>query len=243
MTTALDVITYAARGLGYLGRTDTLSAADGNDGLFAFNAMLDSMAGEELFSYATNTQSFPLVIGQSAYTIGAGGNINTTRPIDVPSAYLRDANSLDYPIQVIPQDQWDAIGQKTITSQIPDTLFYDSQYPLGIINIFPVPLLNYTVFFESIIQQTQFSNLSQTLVTPPGYLLMYIQNLQLQMISMGFPNLLADKEYAMLIENASKSKANVKRMNIKEVIANYDPAIVSRSYATYNIYSDSPARG
>lgn len=243
MTTALDIVTYAARGLGYLGRTDVLSAADGNDGLFALNAMLDSLAGEELMSYASNTQSFTLVIGQSAYTIGSGGNINTTRPIDIPSAYLRDSNSLDYPIQVIPQDRWDAIGQKTITSQIPDTLFYDSQYPLGIINIFPVPLVNYTIFYESIIQQTQFATLSATLAMPPGYLLMYIQNLQVQMISMGFPNMLGPNELATLMENARTSKANVKRNNIKEVIANYDPAIVSRSYATYNIYSDSPARG
>ena len=39
-----------------------------------------------------------------------------------------------------------------------------------------------------------------------------------------------------------ESKANIKRENIKEVIAEYDGAIVSKSYATYNIYSDNNPR-
>ena len=50
--------------------------------------------------------------------------------------------------------------------------------------------------------------------------------------------MLNDQGLAMLIENASNARANVKRGNIKEILANYDPAVVSKSYASYNIYTD-----
>jgi hypothetical protein len=45
-----------------------------------------------------------------------------------------------------------------------------------------------------------------------------------------------------LVQLAEESLAAVKSNNIKEVISNYDPAIVSHSYATYNIYSDNYGR-
>ena len=59
--TAQTIITRAARSLGYLGRTSTLSAADANDALVIFNAMLDSWSNENLLSYVVLEQSFPLV--------------------------------------------------------------------------------------------------------------------------------------------------------------------------------------
>jgi len=207
--------------------------------------MLDSWSGEGLVSYAVNTQQFFLVAGKQQYTIGTVGtpDINNTRPIDIIRAYLRDVNSLDYPIDVIPQDKWDRIGQKNITSQIPDTLFYDSQNPLGIINIFPIPLLTYTVFYEAILQQNFFALLTTQLAMPPGYALAYILNLALQMMFDGFFCMLSPDYLAQLRANAADAKGNIKRSNIKEMIASYDPAVVAHSYATYNIYSDSPARG
>lgn len=237
--TAQSIITRAARALGYLGRTETLSAADANDGLECLNAMLDSWAGEELYSWAVNTQSFPLVQGKQSYTIGdAPADIVATRPTNIDSAYLIDSNQLTYTVNVIPQDKWDAIGQKNITSQLPTTLFYDSQFPLGIINIFPVPLLVYTLYYQWITQQNFFTSLTTQLAAPPGYALAYIQNLALQLKSAGFPCLLNADDMGQLRENASIAKGNIKRTNIKEVIAEYDRAIVANSYATYNIYAD-----
>ncbi len=243
MTTASQIITRAGRALGYLGRTEVLSAGDANDGLIAMNAMLDSWSNESLMSFFTLERSFALVVGQTAYTIGAGGNINATRPFNIIRAFIRDVNNLDYPIQVVPMDRWNDIGQKTITSQIPNTLFYDPQYPLGVINIFPSPLLNYTVFFDSTSDQLDLAALTTSISLPVGYERAYVLNLALELMNVGFPMMLDDKAFAMLVKNASEAKGNIKRANIKEVISEYDSAVVSRSQATYNIYSDSPARG
>lgn len=243
MTTASQIITRAGKALGYLGRNEVLNTGDANDGLIAMNAMLDSWSNEKLMSFFTLERSFLLIVGQQTYTIGSGGYINSTRPFDIIRAFIRDVNNLDYPIRVVPMDVWNDIGQKTITSQIPNTLFYDPQYPLGVINIFPTPLLGYTVFFDSTSDQIDLSALTTSISLPVGYERAYVLNLALELMNVGFPCMLDDKSFATLVANAKEAKANIKRANIKEVIAEYDPAVVSRSQATYNIYSDSPARG
>jgi len=243
MTTANDLITRAMKSLGTLGRNEVPSAAEANDGLTALNTMLDSWSNERLASYVTLQRSFTLAAGTQSYTIGSGGVINTTRPTDIIQAFVRDSTAQDYPMRIVPRDIWNNIGDKTITSQIPDTLFYSSGFPLGTVYIFPIPLVNYSVFYDSTTLQVDFSNLTTALSMPPGYELAYHLNLSLQLMTAGYPCLLDDKALAMLVENARQAKGNIKRMNIKEVIAQYDEAIVAKSYASYNIYSDMPARG
>lgn len=241
MTTASQVITRAAQSIRYLARGEVLSAQDANDGLTAFNAMLDSWSNENLFSYVVLERSFTLTVGTSAYTIGTGGTLNVTRPLDITQAYVQDTNANNFLMNIRTRDWWNQIGNRgsTITSQIPTDLFYDPQFPLGVINIFPTPLLGYTVFYDSTQQQVDPSALTTTISMPEGYERAYVLNLAIEMVSAGFPCMLSDKDYATLIENASRAKANVKRTNIKDVIANYDAAIVSKSYASYNIYRDS----
>lgn len=244
MTTASQILTRSARALGYLGRTRTLSAADANDGLTIFNAMLDSWSNEKLLSYVVLERSFTLQVGVSSYTIGTGGVVNTTRPYDITQAYVQDAGNNNFLVRIQPRDKWNEIGNRgsTITSQIPTDLFYDPQYPLGVINVFPTPLLSYTLFFDSTQDQVDFASLTATLSMPVGYERAYVTNLAVELMANGFPCLLDQKQVAALIASAMESKGNIKRANIKDVTANYDPAIVSRSYATYNIYSDSGSR-
>jgi hypothetical protein len=238
MPTALQIITRAAQALKYLGRGEQLTAADANDALSALNAMLDSWSGENLASFANVTASTTVTINDPTYTVGSGGNIDMTRPDGILQAWIRDASNLDYPLTILPQYEWNRIGDKNITSQIPTTLFYDPQYPLGTINLFPIPLIGNTLYFNAIIQQTSFSTMTHSLSAPPGYERAYVLNLAVEMMSAGFPCMLDEKETARLYENASEAKANIKRKNIREVIADMDPAVVSRSAATWNIYSD-----
>lgn len=242
MTTVSDVITRAGRALGYLGRTEVLSAADATDGLACFNEMLQSWSNESFMSYVTLQRNFPLTINTQSYTIGTGGTINTTRPYNIISAFVRDNDNNDYPMRVIGRQEWDNIGTKDITSQIPDTLFYSAEYPLGIIYIFPIPLMGYTVYYNSTQDQTEYSSVTTAVSLPVGYELAYIYNLALHMMSFGFPCMLGDKEYLRLVNNAAEAKANLKRVNDKHEPALYDPYVVSKSDATYNIYTDSYPR-
>lgn len=240
MTTGIQIITRSMQALGILGRTEVPSAGEANDALTCFNAMLDSLSGgEDLMSYVVLERSFPLVANTASYTIGTGGVVNVARPTDISEAYLQDSLGNNFQVSVVTRDVWNQIGNRTVTSQIPDTLFYDPQFPLGVINVFPVPSAVYTLFFDSTQDQVDFSSLTQALSMPQGYERAYVLNLALELQAAGFPCLLDEKQYMRLVNNASEAKANVKRRNIKEVIADYDPALISSPSGTYNIYRDS----
>lgn len=241
MTTANQIITRSMQALGILGRTEVPSAGEANDALTAFNAMLDSWSnGENLLSYVVLERSFTLTVGTASYTIGSGGVVNTTRPADIAEAYVRDTGGNNFQMEIVTRDQWNDIGNRssTITSQIPNTLFYDPQYPLGVINIFPTPLLAYTLFYDSTQDQVDPSALTTTLSVPPGYERAYVLNLAIELMAVGFPCMLDAKQLTMLINNASDAKANVKRVNTKEVLAECDAGVVSNAAPTYNIFRD-----
>lgn len=241
--TAQTILTRAGKALGYVGRTETMSAQDSNDGIVIFNAMLDSFSNEKLLSFVVLEQSFPLQVNKSSYTIGPSGgpDIVAARPLDITQAYVRDSGNNNFNLNILPRDKWNQIGNRgsTITSQIPTDMFYDPQYPLGVINIFPTPLIAYTVFFDTTQDQSAFATLTTAFAMPEGYERAYVTNLAVELVANGFPMLLNPTQWAALQEAAKESKANIKRTNIKDVIADYDDAIVSRSYATYNIFSDS----
>lgn len=242
MTTATQVLHRAARALGYLGRTDVMSAADANDALIAYNAMLDSWSNEGLLSYVILTRSFTLIPNQATYTIGTGGYIASTRPANIDSAFVRDSNHLDFKLDIVTKEQYDDIALKTNTSQIPNTLYYDSGYPLGTIYIFPVPTVAYSVFFDTPTYQVTASALTDTITMPVGYERAFVLNLALEMMSNGFPCMLNDRDYNTLVANAKEAKANIKNANIKDVEASYDPYLISNDVGTFNVYTNGYPR-
>lgn len=234
--TGSDAVTGSMKYLQAIGGSETPAAADATDALNSINRMLDSWSNEGLLSYAAGEISVTLGVGTSTYTIGNSSSaaFNTTRPLAIRQAMITDSANNIFLMQVIPQDKWNQIGQKVgITSQIPDTLFYDPQFPLGIINIFPTPLLGYTLTIDSLLQQTQFSTLTHSISFPPGYERAILFNGAVEISP-----LFALPVPPMVVEQARESKGNIKRTNIPEIIADYDASIVSRSYATYNIFRD-----
>lgn len=244
VTTAQDLITKSLQQLRVYSSVETPLAADFQLGLDMLNAMLDSWSNENLFCYCIQEQSFPLVVGQNQYTIGPAAlnpNVVGTRPLKIiegpVGAYIMDANENRYPVEVIDRNRWNMIGLLTNTSNIPDTLFYDPQFPLGIINVFPTPNQSNTLFFDSYQQFSDFAQLTSTITLPPGYVAAIIPNLSIYLKPF-FKTAVIDKEIVGL---ASDCRAAIKRTNARVLKATYDPEIVSRASPTYNIYRDSTA--
>lgn len=243
MATAGDIILDALQMLGVYDSASPLSTADATLGLQVLNDMLDSWSNEALSTFAINHQSFPLVAGQQSYTIGSGGNINTVRPLrileDPGTCFIRDSNNNDYPMRVIPEDVWNTIGAKYLTSDLPDTLFYDPQYPLGIINIYPIPVLPYTCFFDSYLQLASFGSTASNLSLPPGYKAALGTNLAIALK----PYFADGNLDPIIVKRASETKGNIKRTNMRINLATFDPEIVARSSTSYNIYTDNYNNG
>lgn len=167
MTTANDVIKSAFRISGVLSQGESPTASETQDALDSFNDLLDSLSNDSLFIYARDTESFTLTGGQASYTIGAGGDFNTSRPVDIISAYVRIGNT-DYTLSIIGDEQYAALPTKS-TQGTPYFLNYTSDFPLGVVKLYPVPAAAYTLFTLS---EKALSNvtLNQTISLPPGWL-------------------------------------------------------------------------
>lgn len=244
MTTAMDIIQGAAEELGVYGVGEVMSAADTTRGLSVLNDMVDMWSNESLFCYAILEQSVALTVGKSSYTIGTSGgaDLPITRPIrilDGPgTAYVQDTNGNNYGMAVVPRDTWNMLGNRSnlITSNFPDTLFYDPQFPLGVINIFPVPNIQYTMFFDSYQQISEFASLSTAVSLPPGYNAALRHNLAIELQ----PFFADAKISPVIVELAGKSKGAIKRANMRPNVAVMEPEIVSKSNVSYNPYTDRP---
>ena len=242
MTTAQDIIQDALEMIGIYAPGETMSGADSSRGLTVLNDMIDSWSNESLACYAINENSHTLTPNQFQYTIGPGGDINTTRPlyiIDTPgSAFIKDPQGNRYQIDVVPRDDWNLSPSDQTTSNVPSQLFYDPQYPLGIINLYPVPTLGWTLYFDSYLQLVEFTGLTSTINLPPGSTLAVKTNL-----AVALQPYFATAQLSEVVANrASVSKGNIKRTNIRPVTAVFDPEIISRAMPTYNIFTDSTSR-
>lgn len=165
MATAAQIINRALRLIGVLASGETPSANEQSDALMALNAMLDAWRNESLMVYALRDETLTLT-GASSYTIGTGGNLNTTRPVKIEGAYQRVSN-IDYPIHIADKREYDRIADKTTQSQITDWLYYEPSYPLGKLFMYPVPTSG-VLHIATWVPLTSFAA-SDTVALPPGY--------------------------------------------------------------------------
>lgn len=232
ITTAGDIVRGALSKILVNNTQDTLSAADMTLGLDALNLLLDSWWTEKLACYAIKQESFALTPGVGSYTIGATGDWVTTRPVKIINAFAR-FGGVDFPVPPIDRVQYDRIPYKS-TQGIPMALFYDAGYPLGTVNLYPVPQQTAgTLFFDSYLQIQSFANEVDAIDLPPGYARALIFNLALDVCDD-----FGVTPTASMVAIAKESKANIKRTNQQDIIAQYDYALLYNSTA-YNVISDT----
>lgn len=228
--TALDLIHKAFVRTTAYAVGETLSDGDAEYGLDSMNAMLDMWSNESLSVFAWLNQSAPLINAQQSYTIGPGGNFNMARPLSIGSrpgtAYVQDFDGNNYPIDVVQQDDWNLIPNRlVVTSNYPDTLFYDPQFPLGIMNFYPVPNSAYTVFWSSYLPLADLAELATPLVLPPGYVKAIRDNLALEL----WPEYGSGDPPSLLVAQALASKAQIKRINTKQRVVRFDSELGNKS--------------
>lgn len=240
MATALDVITDALQMLGVYGSGDTISSSDQSLCLQVLNDLLDVWSNESLAAFAILEQNFALTATKQSYTIGAGGDINATRPLkileDPGTAFVRDANNNDFGLEVWPRDKWNTIAEKSVSGNIPQVLFYDPQYPLGVINLWPVPNIGgYTAYFDSYQQLGSFATVNTTVSFPPGYKRSIGLNLAIELK----PYFIDGQLDPIIVARAAETKGILKRTNRRDIFAQYEGEITARPAGSYNIYSDN----
>lgn len=207
MTTARGIIKQALQKIGAVTKGESVDADEAADGLNTLNAMIASWSNESLLIYARLSESFPLVSGQSSYTIGTGGDFNTDRPLQILTAFTRIGN-IDYDIDIISDQAFDGITQKSIGSSIPEVMFYNAGFPLGTITIYPVPTTG-TLHIRSEKQLTQLASLDTDVSLPPGWERALVYNLALEL----------SPEYGQQTDQMVYNTANDSLNKIKTAVA------------------------
>lgn len=241
MATFTDIYTDVFQKIHYYAPGERVDDADAEMALRVANDMLDSWSNESLSCYAILEQSVVLQPTVGQYTMGPGGVVNGTRPLKLiegqGAAYTMDSNGNRYDMEVVPRDKWNVVTSNTlVNANVPIYLFYDPQYPLGYLNFWPIPNINWTAYWDSYLQLVDFSSVNGPINFPPGYKKAIQDSLAVEIWPYCFRNKQIDP---LLVEIASRSKGNIKRTNIRTVEAAYDPELISRGSGTYNIYSDN----
>jgi hypothetical protein len=78
MTTPLDIISRALKDIGALEAGESPSADATQDAFDMLNDLVDQWSNEEMMVYYKNEIVFPIVSGQTQYTIGPTGSINAS---------------------------------------------------------------------------------------------------------------------------------------------------------------------
>jgi len=178
MTTARIIIKKALQKIGALVKNEDPSADEANDGFDALNGLIDSWSNDSLNIYARAWETFSLTSATS-YTIGTGGDFNTSRPTNIVDAYVRNS-TIDYPVTIIDDEAYDTIAFKSLQG-IPEFLSYDNAYPLGKIRLYPVPSAAYSLFLLTEKALTTFTDLDTELSMPPGTERALIYNLGIEL--------------------------------------------------------------
>lgn len=230
MATALSLLKDAMFDLSVLGAGKTPTTNEQTDGLRRLNSMLDLWDTSSIL-VPFNTQVTHTLDGSQSYTIGATGDIVTTRPTYIISAFVTH-NNIDYPVRVLrSRTEYDNIEDKSITG-IPRMLYYEPTLPDGTIFIWYTGDSSYSLKLNTRGQLTSFALISTDVTLAPGYEEAIYSNLAINLAPMFEVSVSAE-----VAKKAKDSLAMIKRLNRQSPVMTYDNAIPS-SNRGYNINSD-----
>src|SRR5688572_8871221 len=87
----------------------SFSAAEGTYWLGRLNSFMEGLSIDRASVLSITQDNLALTAGTVSYTIGSGGAFNTTRPVKIVNAFVRDSSNYDTPVDVIGQAAYNDI--------------------------------------------------------------------------------------------------------------------------------------
>lgn len=224
-----DLIRATLRLIGAISSSETPAADESTDALEALNMMLGSWGASRFLSASTGKVTKTMT-GAASYTIGTGGDINTTRPTAL-YVVTYTYGGIDYNVKVIDYADYQKIGLKTVSGTIPDFVALKPDNPLSTIYLYPIPTTG-TLTLDNIRPATDLT-LVDDLPYPPEWIRALKFNLAVE-IAPEY-GLTVAPELAMLAE---QSKAIVMRSMVSVPVARFDPLLYSARGGGNRILSD-----
>ena len=132
----------------------------------ALEIMLHSWSARRLLVRANVPETFPLAPNIASYTIGVGGVFSTSKPYKIATAFVRDSNNVDTPLDIVGMEYYQGLSDKALSVGRPEMLVYDAgnaqQSPqLGTIVLYSIPDAVYTLGILSQKPFTDFASLTE----------------------------------------------------------------------------------
>ena len=155
-----------------------------SDGLMFLNEALDTWNIDGSKIYAKQFLTFPTDSNYTTtangiyYTIGAIGSgaywempvgQDVPRNIEFASFQLPTVPVINKPCKVLTDQEWSAIRATQITTNIPNWIYLDRQYPVAHMYVWPIPNGGSTLTFDFWQQLPTTITLTTQLKLPPGY--------------------------------------------------------------------------
>ena len=233
MATASDLIKRSLRLLKVKESGESLTADEEADGLEALNGMLSSWSNQGLMQHGRTQISHTLTANDGTYTIGATGDIVTTTPVTIESAFIRDSNNVDLEIELINDEQFASIPLKTNIASYPSFMYFNRQFPNATINLYPIPSIAYTLYHNVIPQLANYTDGSDTVSLPEGYEDAIVYNLALRIA----PEYKMPDTFGQTKELAVETMKWLKTVNgVNTPILNSEVVGISRS-GRFNVFT------
>lgn len=243
MTTINDLIRMSMRKIGVLASGEPLNADEGQDALLCLQMMIDSWNNETLLIPTINVVTKDLINGVTEYTIGNynGGtapdnHIETARPKEILSAFLRDKTGTDYIQQIITTKTYSRISRKHNIGRS-GYMYVRKSFPLDTILFTSAPYSGDVLHMELVQPLSDIlktASLVEEVNLPTGYQRAIVYNLCLD---------LADEWGRQISPSvatiATESKKLIKRNNYRTLTLGIDRSLVGRrtGLGTFDIRS------
>lgn len=225
MSTARDLISGSLRLIGVLASGETPSDAEAEDALSSLNGMLDRWSANGLTIFNKAIEKFLLIPGQRDYTIGVGGDFDTSRPTKIQDAGLEIESftpTKELPVNIVTLDQWANLIVKDIQSTIPVAIYPNDGFPFTTISVWPVPsAANKLVLYS--LKPLSSLDLTTDILLPPGYADAIKYNMAVRLAPEYGKTLSQDVK-----DDARDALADVKRSNIEPLYLGTDSALHNR---------------
>ena len=228
--------------LGHLDPGESAEPEELADGLAFLNELLESWNLDGSMIYEQSREVHSLTANRNPHTIGlefdggVAGDIAIPRPVNIQEASIISGDdATEYPIDPISKERYQEITTKGTVSDISTQLWYEREWPLGKIHLFPVPSSATKLVLYIWHPLASGLALDTKLSLPPGYMRALRYNLGVEMASD-----LGAHVTPIVDRIARESKATVARANNNELaFITPDPTIGPFGGGIYDVRSNS----
>lgn len=212
------------RKVGITAAGETPTADEANDALSDLNDLLETMSLDNLFVWGSASAPFVTVAGQATRTIGPTGQFVTDRPVRITNAFTT-VNGVDFPIEIIGQEEYDNITLKTQQQQIVERMAYVNDFPNGLLYMWPVPSAAVPIVIGIDRVLSSVASTATVMTFPPGYL-----NFMMHALGIKIAPEYGVEPMQAVVNIAQNARAALKRANKLRRKASVDPALL-RGYS------------